>query len=302
MSAKSSPPSRLGRGLNSLIKVAEPVVKEIESASASQATLAPPTIAIGNIHPNPHQPRRQFNQKTLEELAESIKAAGIIQPIIVRASTADTFELIAGERRWRAAQLAGLTEIPAIVRQVDAFTQAQMALLENIQREDLNPLERAAAYQSLIDQLGLTQNELASRLGEDRSSIANYLRLLNLTLSVQDSVRQGKLSLGHAKLLAGVSDPIEQGRLADLCITRDLTVRNLENLIRSGIPSTKDRPSATSQPHNSEMEKTIGRQLGLRVQLRPSAKPGKGKLIIHYADLDQFDELLHRFNITLPQE
>ena len=300
MPSKISPPSRLGRGLSSLIKIADQPLEREVSESIKPVPANSNTLPITKIHPNPHQPRRQFNPTTLSELAESIKYAGLIQPIIVRPAE-DGYELIAGERRWRAAQLAGLIEIPAIIRQVDSANQAQMALIENIQREDLNPIERAHAYQSLIDQLGLTQSELAARLGEDRSSIANFLRLLNLADAVREQVQSGHLSLGHAKLLAGIADLPEQKRLADLIIQGDLSVRSLEQLIRTGPPIQPLISHPNNQtPHLSDLEKTITTQLGLRVQLRAGSKPGRGKLIIHYADLDQFDELMSRINIELP--
>jgi ParB family transcriptional regulator, chromosome partitioning protein len=299
MSAKSTPVPRLGRGLSSLIKLAEsPIQHEIQSA-ISPVQNGTATIPIQKIQPNPHQPRRQFNETTLTELAASIKSAGLIQPIIVR-PTVDGYELIAGERRLRAAQLAGMQDIPAIVRQVDSFAQAQLALIENIQREDLNPLDRATAYQALIDQLGLTQNELANRLGEERSSIANFLRLLSLAEPVRELLRSSQLSFGHAKLLAGIADPIEQLRLAQLVTQRDLSVRNLEQILRTNVtPPAPARPSiATSPAHVADLEKSMTSQLGLRVQLRPSTKSGQGRLIIHYANLDQFDELLKHLNVV----
>jgi ParB family chromosome partitioning protein len=299
MSAKSTSAARLGRGLSSLIKLAETPIQHEIRPDISPLPSGPATIPTHKIQPNPHQPRRQFNEKTLAELATSIKSAGLIQPIIVR-PTADGYELIAGERRLRAAQLAGLDEIPAIIRQVDSFAQAQLALIENIQREDLNPLDRANAYQSLIDQLGLTQNELANRLGEERSSIANFLRLLSLAEPVRELLRSGQLSFGHAKLLAGVADPIEQLRLAELVTQRDLSVRNLEQILRTNVtPPAPARPNiAASSAHVADLEKTMTSQLGLRVQLRPSSKAGRGRLIIHYANLDQFDELLKHLNVV----
>lgn len=300
MPSKSPQAPRLGRGLSSLIKLPDgPLQHEISRPIPSEGTAS---IPIKSIHPNPHQPRRQFNESSLAELAASIKSAGLIQPIIVRPS-AEGYELIAGERRWRAAQIAGFQEIAAIIRQADSFSQAQLALIENIQREDLNPLDRATAYQSLIDQLGLTQNELASRLGEERSSIANFLRLISLAEPVRELLRNGKLSFGHAKLLAGISDPAEQLRLAELSTQRDLSVRNLEQILRVGLaasPSSKTTPR--SSPHIADLEKSMTQQLGLRVQLRPSAKTGKGRLIIHYANLDQFDNLLQRINIVTPED
>ena len=221
-----------------------------------------------------------------------MKSSGIIQPLVVR-RIADGFELIAGQRRWRAAKLAGMTEVPAFARDVDSYAQAQMALVENIQREDLNPIERAQAYRALMDQLNLTQAELATRMGEDRSSIANYLRLLDLTESVRALVRDGRLSLGHAKLLAGVADILEQQRLAETVVTQSLSVRKLEEILQSEPREKSLRTTPTISPHLADLEKSLARQLGLRVQVR-SGQKGRGRLILHYSSLDQFDDLLQK--------
>lgn len=312
MSAQKPPQRRLGRGLSSLLGVTEiPATPEIppqeggspseapiaETAAAPQPLTAESEIDVAAIHPNPHQPRRKFNDASIAELAASMKAAGLIQPIIVR-KTDEGYQLIAGERRWRAAKLAGFTTLPAIIRNVDAYTQAQMALVENIQREDLNPLDRAESYRSLMTQLGLTQAELAGRLGEDRSSIANYLRLLDLSESVGQRVREGVLSLGHAKLLAGIDNPAEQERLADLVTRQDLSVRNLERVIQSGtVSDTTPKPPSGPSAHLAEIERTVTRHIGLRVQIRNAPKKGKGKVVIHYGNLDQFDELMRRLGV-----
>lgn len=331
---------RLGRGLNALISISEDAVQaeapaqavarsiptppapvpasSIPSATPTSlpATQPPPVapagmkpdvpagpavldLAVEAIQPNPHQPRRQFDQGTLSELAASMKTNGVIQPIVVRKS-AGGYQLIAGERRLRAAKLASLPTIPAIVRDVDSFTQAQMALVENIQREDINPVDRAMGYRSLMDQLGLTQSELAQRLGEDRSSIANHVRLLDLPDPVLDLIRTGQLNLGQAKVIAGVSDPVEQQRLAELCIAQGLTVRNLERMLTSPAqPAT--RKVAATPAHVKELESSITRQLGLRVQLRATSK-SKGKLVIHYSSLDQFDDLVKRLGVEIDAE
>lgn len=304
---------RLGRGLSSLISVpAQPPALPAESAggqtgqsasspsSATAPTGQPVDLPLAAIRPNPHQPRRTFDDRSLAELAASMKATGVIQPIIVR-QVAEGYELIAGERRLRAAKLAGLSAVPAIVRDVDAIAQAQMALIENIQREDLNPIERAEGYRTLLSQLGLTQTELATRLGEDRSTIANFLRLLELADPVRQMVANGQLSVGHAKVLAGVQAPAEQERLAKLVVSQDLSVRNLERLVASGTPAAA-KPAAAPSPHLQDLEKNLARQLGMRVQLRtnPKAK-GKGRLVIHYANLDQFDQLLSRLGVRLEE-
>jgi len=295
------PKSRLGRGLSSLISAdtTAPVVnleippEAMEPVSQGHSSPPGPTeIPLAEIVPNPHQPRRDFNEQALAELAASLKSTGMIQPVIVRRQQEGGYQLIAGERRWRAARLAGLAAIPAIVRDVDGFTQAQMALVENIQRENLNPIERAQAYRGMIEQLGLTQAELASRLGEDRSSIANHLRLLELPEAVRQMIREGKISLGHAKLLSGKSDPVEQERLANLVVGQELSVRNLEKLIQNSSAKPPAAAPAPPSAYLSELEKSLTRQLGLRAFVRAARARGKGKVIIQYNSLDEFDRLL----------
>jgi ParB family chromosome partitioning protein len=193
--------------------------------------------------------------------------------------------------------------IPAIVRDVDRFTQAQMALVENIQREDLNPMDRARAYQALMSQLGLTQSELAGRLGEERSGIANYLRLLELAPPVQAMVADGSISVGHAKVLAGVSDRAEQERYAQLVLAQGLSVRNLERAVEStNIPpaaATPPPPATGSAAHLPDLEQALTRQLGLRVQVRAGRIKGRGRLILHYATLDEFDDLMKRMGVRI---
>lgn len=309
--------SRLGRGLSSLISMADlPIEAEIKPPTSSPEQLVTPQandhaaagsraagamiqVPIDSIAPNPHQPRRRMNDASLAELAASVRATGLIQPVVVR-KVESGYQLIAGERRLRAAKLAGLTTISALLREVDAATQAQMALVENIHREDLNPIDRAQAYRALMSQLGLTQVELAARLGEDRTSIAHYLRLLDLAEPVRNLVRDGKLSLGHAKLLAGVSDILQQQRLAEMCVTQELSVRSLERLLAGKQPPPPTSKNMPSSAHLQHMEKAIERQLGMRVQLRAASKT-KGRLVIHYASLDQFDELLKRMGVHLEE-
>jgi ParB family chromosome partitioning protein len=310
-------PRRLGRGLSSLMSMSDlPVEAEIPAPPPApearpEPADAPPQVAlqtnptelpVDQISPNPHQPRREMRDTSITDLAASLKSTGLIQPIIVR-KIADGYQLIAGERRLRAAKVAGFTTIPAIVRDVDSFTQAQMALVENIQREDLNPIDRAMSYRILMNQLGLTQAELAARLGEDRSAIANFLRLLELSAKTQMKIRDGQLSVGHAKVLAGVTDIFEQDRLAELAVSQDLSVRNLERVVQSA-PSEAAPPKPAPAPsaHLKDLETNISRQLGMRVQVKSGAKKSKGRLILHYSNLDQFDDLLQRLGVRTPQE
>lgn len=311
--AKNKP--RLGRGLSSLISIPEvPIQVEVPAPPPTAAAREPVHVtperpaprdgtgvldlSLDQIHPNPHQPRQDFDPASIAELAASIKSTGLIQPVVVR-PVGGSYQLIAGERRFRAARQAGLQTIPALVRDVDAVTQAQMALIENIQRQDLNPMERAQGYRTLLDQLGLTQAELAGRLGEDRSSIANFLRLLDLAEPVKAMVRDGRLSVGHAKLIAGVADILEQERLAKLVLDQGLSVRNLERVMAEGPkpPAPAPVPTPGVSAHIQDLEKSLSRQLGLRVQVKSGAKKGKGRLVIHYATLDQFDELMGRLGV-----
>lgn len=262
----------------------------------------PAELPVEQIRPNPHQPRRQFNEASLAALADSMKAAGVIQPVVVR-QVGDGYELIAGERRLRAAKRAGLATIPALVRETDAITQAQLALIENIQREDLNPIDRAEGYRVLIEQLGLTQSELAVRLGEDRSTISNFLRLLELHDDVRRLIHDGRLTVGHAKVLMTLANPEDQARLADLAVKQELSVRNLERIVSRGPSAVPARPTPpTRSAHIQDLEKSLARELGMRVNVRahPRSK-GKGKLVIHYASLDQFDTLLSRLGVNVEE-
>jgi ParB family chromosome partitioning protein len=308
MSTPAKAKSRLGRGLSALISmsdvpvdaaVPEPQVPSTSaappaSATAPQPAVAPTELPTSAVLPNPHQPRKQFNEAALLSLAASLKSTGLVQPIVVRNNGDGQYQLIAGERRLRAAKLAGLATVPVILRDVNPFEQAQMALIENIQREDLNPIDRAQAYRTLIDQLGLTQSELANRVGEDRSSIANYLRLLDLCEPVRELVRNGQLSMGHAKILAGISDPAQQQELAERVLGQDLSVRNLERILQEPAAAPAPRMEAEPSAHLKDLENRLTSQLGLRVQLRAGARKGRGRVVIHYGSLDEFDQLMER--------
>ena len=340
MAKTTAKKTRLGRGLSSLLNVepekkpqpaqtdapAAPVMRETPADPAPGPTRPPSPAAepepaatqpaapdgrplevpVDRIDPNPHQPRRSFDEAELNELAASLKTNGLIQPIVVRPSpTEGRFELIAGERRLRASKLAGFKTIQVVVRETDAMTQAQLALVENIQRSDLNPLERAESYRTLLDQLGLTVTELATRLGEDRSTVSNHLRLLDLAEPVRLLIRDRVLSLGHAKVLAGVEDEAEQVRLAKLVAGQELSVRNLEKLVAdpAGTPGggSKQEPTPAAlarQQHLSRVSDQIGGVLGTRVEVK-GKKGGRGQIVIHYRDLDAFDDLLRRMNVEL---
>jgi ParB family transcriptional regulator, chromosome partitioning protein len=301
--------SRLGRGLSSLLNSGgnDSVAAETASDSEIKLQTVPPLttpemfhVELSKIQCNPNQPRKQFDEATLATLAASIAAAGIIQPIVVR-QVEDHYEVIAGERRFRAAQIAGLVTIPVIVRKVDAIEQSQLALIENIHREDLNPIDRAMAYRDMAKQSNLTHADIAARLGEERSGIANYIRLLDLPEASRALVRQGSLSVGHAKLLCGLDNPNEIDRLAQLVIAQQLSVRALEKLIKEGPPAAQTLTAKPASPHIADLERQLSRDLQMRTEVKQARKGGKGRLVIHYASLDQFDELLNRLGIKIDE-
>ena len=309
---------RLGRGLSSLLQISEPPEERESPAEKTEVSGGAPDrnrtgtgddkpgaavldLPVASIQPNPHQPRREFNDTSIAELAASLKSTGLIQPVIVR-QTAKGYELIAGERRLRAAKVAGLQTLPAIVKEVDGYTQAQMALIENIQREELNPLDRALAYRTLVQQLGLTHAELAARLGEDRTAITHFLRLLDLAEPVQEHIRTGKLTFGHGKVLAQLPAD-EQVRLAERVISQGLSVRNLERIKeeeKAGkAPPGSSSPPAAPSAHIKDLETRLSHHLGVRVQVKWAPKRGKGKVILIYDNLDQFEHLKDRLGFHM---
>ncbi len=271
----------LGRGLQTLIPVGNVLGRdEIED------------VPLSLVSPNPFQPRRVFDEAEMEELANSVKAKGILQPILVRKLGDGGYELIVGERRWRAAKLAGLKKIPAIIRPATDAEAMEMALIENLQRKDLNPLEAARAYQRLMKEFGLTQEAVARALGKERSSIANTVRLLALQSEVQTWVESDQLSWGHAKVLLAVSDPEQQVRLGRRAVTERLSVRDLERLVRPA--HRAGRSSNARKGHRpSEIEERMSRRLGTKVRLI-HGKTG-GKIIIDYyspADLERVIDMI----------
>ena len=256
-------------------------------------------VELSKVRMNPFQPRRTFDAYSLTLLAASLKASGLIQPIVIK-PLEDGFELIAGERRYRAALEAGLQRLPAVVRHVEAGQQAEWALIENIHRQDLNPIDRADAYSRLINEFGLTQEALAERLGEDRSSIANHLRLLKLIPDVRQKLVDGTLSFGHAKILAGIDDPVRQGALADQVANQSLSVRKLEGLIQPPqLPPVDAGKSSSVKTHLLDVENRLTQRLQMRVQLRAQGSGKRGRVVIHYNSLDQFDQLLEQLGVVL---
>jgi ParB family chromosome partitioning protein len=273
----------LGRGLSALISTDSPLADNDEIRE----------IEIDLIRPGHQQPRTTFDQSKLEELAQSIRTSGIIQPLLVR-PRGGLFELVAGERRWRAAQLAGLPRIPAIIREIPDDKLLELALIENIQRQELNPIEEANAYKRLIESLNLTQEEVAQRVGRDRTFVTNYLRILKLPSEIQLLLEAEKLSFGHARALLGLSDVILQRRFAQKIVKHNWSVRETERRIKHA-PTENLAPSRQlpkqSDPNVRAAEAKLRRHLGTQVQIIPSRGGSAGKIEIEYYSALDLDRL-----------
>jgi ParB family chromosome partitioning protein len=264
----------LGRGLSALIPEAPVETPPPAVAAAAAPRGVPLDVDLDRIVPNPRQPRLQMEQGPLEELAQSIRANGIIQPILVRRS-GDHYEIIAGERRWRAAQIAGLLRAPVIVRDIGDQQLLQVALIENIQREDLNPIDEATAYRRLLDECAMTQEALAEAVGKDRASIANHLRLLRLPPEVQRQVSAGALSMGHARALVAIENLVTLKKAADDVVARALSVRETEALVRRLNAPPSVTVAAAKDVHTREAEDVLKLALGTRVRIVRKGKGGK---------------------------
>lgn len=298
-------PAGLGRGLSSLI----PTVADSENSTYR-------SLPIGSISPNRYQPRRHFEEESLISLADSIAALGVLQPILVRQIEPDSYELIAGERRWRAARRAGLDVIPALVQEADDVSSLEQAVVENLHRENLNPLEEAAAYRQLIDDFGLTHEELSRRMGKSRTAVTNTLRILQLPAGVQRQVAEGSLSAGHARALLGLTDRSEQERLAKRIVDEDLSVREVEERVRRSKESVEGEDglalserarqkvlegsdAPTSKPAGVvELEDLLGNALDtvVRVDLSKPSRDGVqgGRISIAFGSLDDLERLFRR--------
>jgi ParB family chromosome partitioning protein len=270
----------LGKGLGALIPQTNPV------------GAAPVEIPISRITGNPYQPRQRVEQLALEHLAESIGIHGVLQPVIVTESF-DGYQLVAGERRVRAAQMAGLDHVPAIVRQLTARDQLAVAIVENIQRSDLNAIEEAHAYRQLADEFNLTQDEIATRVGRARSTVANTLRLLELDATVQNALSEGQISEGHARPLIGTAAGVQR-QIVDAIVARNLSVRQTEELVRRlrERPSAKNKPSALRDGEMERLEEDLRRALGTKVSLARSRKGGR--IVIEYYSDEEFSRLFDR--------
>lgn len=285
----------LGRGLDALISTEK--VNTAGSGSINE-------IAVGQIIPNPNQPRREFDPVALQELSDSIRELGIVQPITLRDQGDGSYLIIAGERRWRASQMAGLTHIPAYVRTVDDENMMEMALIENIQREDLNALEIALAYQHLLEQYNLTQERLSERVGKNRSTITNYLRLLKLPATIQMGLKDRRLEMGHARALLAIDDPKLQIRAYNEIVENGLSVHKVEEMVKElseggSVKTSAGRLNGTASKSNEEygiLRESLSRFFQTKVQLTCSDK-GKGKIVIPFAnerEMERIIEILDR--------
>jgi ParB family chromosome partitioning protein len=292
--------SVLGRGLDALIPKAPPQEVSIRSSEigidqGGSGVVA--RIACERVRPNPFQPRADFDEASLAELTSSIVEKGIIQPITVRRVDGE-YQLISGERRLRAAQAAGLAEIPAYIIDVQSDEEMlELALIENIQREHLNPMEIAAAYQRLIDECRLSQEEIGQRVGKDRSTVTNFLRLLKLPAPIQDGLRKEKITMGHARALINLPSERSQLKLYEKTVEGGLSVRKVEELVRMvGKFAKKSKPSVPSQPASSvqSVEEKLRQALGTKVSVRSKGE-GRGEIVIEYYSLDDLDRLLDLF-------
>lgn len=280
----------LGKGLSSLIPSS---IVKVPTLPAPLAPARPSELRleVSRIRPNPRQPRRSFDEAGLDELASSMKKQGLLQPIMVRPLPDGRFELIAGERRWRAAQRAGIHQIPAVVRDVPNEKLLELALIENLQREELNPIEEAEAYRVLVDDLELTQNEIAERVGKQRTTVANALRLLNLPELVKDMVRGRRISMGHARALLALEDVTAIESLAQRIVAEGLSVRDVESRAKrpAGTKPRPGRPTKPIDPNVTAAESTLQRVLGTKVRI--AGNGSVGRVEIHYHSAEELDRV-----------
>ncbi|MEM1012332.1 MAG: ParB/RepB/Spo0J family partition protein [Planctomycetota bacterium] len=261
---------------------------------------APLQVAVEEIKPNPHQPRRAFGPASLAELAASLKVNGVIQPLVATRRTDGSLELVAGERRLRAAKLAQLSHVPVVLRETDASAQAEMALVENIQREDLNPIDRGEAYKALQRQLGVTQIELAERLGEDRGTVNAHFRILELPEPIREMIRDDRLQLGHGKVLAGVEDADKQLRLANIAADQSLSVRQLERAAKEGETgvSKAGAERKAKDAYLSQLGQTLSKSIGTDCTVATAGKGGY-KLTVTLRNAEQFDKFMDKLGVSL---
>ena len=288
----------MGRGLGAILSAESKAIQSATDAGAKDLVGNIVEIPIEDIYPNANQPRTHFDEKALQELAESIKVLGIIQPITVRKDGAK-FEIISGERRYRASKMAGLKEIPAYVRLVNDQELLEMALVENIQREDLDAIEVALTYQRLLEEIGLTQEALSQRVGKERSTITNSIRLLKLNPDVQQAIRNGDISAGHGRAILSLENPEDQQALFKQIVNNRLSVRQAEEAAKH-FKSPKEisiSKEPKTLPNNlRRAEKTLADALALKVEIKSSAKGDKGKIVLNFDNEEELEKILSYFN------
>ena len=295
--AQATKKQALGRGLSALLKDPSNDIKSAEDKNADKVVGNIIKVELAAIEINPFQPRTQFNEEALEELATSIKELGVIQPITVRKTGFDKYQLISGERRWRASKLAGLTTIPAYIRLANDQESLLMALVENIQRSDLDPIEVALSYQRLMDEIQLTQEQVSDKVGKKRSTITNYLRLLKLDPIIQTGIRDGFISMGHGKAIINIENQEVQAEIYQKIIRENLSVRDTEQLVKAyqeGISKTSAKKSMSKiQPLSKEELAKIAANLGAKVQVKVDAN-GKGAISIPFKSNEELQQILSK--------
>jgi ParB family chromosome partitioning protein len=311
---KKEKPRHLGRGLQSLLGPITAATVPAQTAGEGQATVGKfpvdkeltsgmASLPMSSILPNPYQPRTQWDAGELQSLAESIKVNGVIQPVLVRAVDGK-YQLIAGERRFRACQIAGLDVIPAIIRTVTDSEMLELALVENIQRTDLNPVERGQAYQKYLSEFSLSQAEAAGRLGEDRSVLANYIRLLELPGDIKRMLVERQLSMGHARAILALPTDELRRKLANRAMAGRLSVREVERLVRSYTETASDKGKAAraKDAHVTDLENRLGRSLGTKVNIEARKGGKRGKIIIEFYSVDDFERICQTMGISSVEE
>ena len=284
----------LGRGLESLLP-ARPALQSPVAATSSSADVN--EIALDLIDPNPYQTRQKIREESLAELAESIRASGVVQPVVLRPAANGRYQLVAGERRWLASKRAGKSTIPAVVRQISHEQALEITIIENLQREDLNAMEQARAFERLSREFGLTQEQIAQRTGKDRASVANFVRLMKLPQSAQDALESGELSFGHGKVLLALAGfPEHLDRAIREVIAKHLSVRQTEELVAKALnPQVAEEKPVQAlpiaiDPNVREAQRTLERNLGVKVEIQD--RKGRGKIILKYGSLEDFDRIL----------
>ena len=289
----------LGRGLSALLKDPENDIKSVEDKNADKVVGNIIELDVESIEINPFQPRTNFNEETLQELAKSIKELGVIQPITVRKLEFNKYQLISGERRLRASKLIGLKTVPAYIRLANDNESLVMALVENIQRHDLDPIEVAISYQRLIDEINLTQEELSERVGKKRSTITNYLRLLKLDPIIQTGMRDGFISMGHGRALINIDNHDVQSDIYHKVVTQNLSVRETESLVKNYQDSLKPKAAKTNKGNSFEIKdaekKTFANYFGTKVDVKVAGN-GKGKITIPFHSEEDFNRILKLIN------